>query len=103
MDIEARIREFAVKLEDYYNADQPDYLQQKVTIITGKKFTKIAIGYVKSEGRSVYCFIDQSNGDIYKAASWKAPAKGVRGSIFNDNCDVGDDKPCNRFGSGLYR
>lgn len=103
MDVEARIREFAVKLEDYLNADQPEYLLQKVTIITGRKYAKIATGYAKSEGRGVYCFIDTSNGDIYKAASWKAPAKGVRGSIFNDNCDVGDDKPCSRFGSGLYR
>ena len=103
MNVEARILEFAEKLEAYYNAGEPEYLQQKVTIINGSKYAKIAIGYVKSEGRSVYCFIDKSNGDIYKAASWKAPAKGVRGSIMNDNCDIGDDKPCNRFGSGLYR
>jgi hypothetical protein len=27
--------------------------------------------------RSVHCFIDKQTGQIYKSASWKAPAKGV--------------------------
>lgn len=34
--------------------------------------------------KCVFCFIDPSNGDIYKAAGWAAPAKGIRGNIFND-------------------
>lgn len=29
-------------------------------------------------GRSIYCFIRLADGAILKAASWKAPAKGVR-------------------------
>jgi hypothetical protein len=32
--------------------------------------------------RSAYCFIDKSNGDVLKAAGWKAPAKGARSNIF---------------------
>lgn len=32
----------------------------------------------------VFCFVDPSNGDIYKPASWNAPAKGVRGNLFNE-------------------
>ena len=28
--------------------------------------------------RSVHCFIDKKTGEVYKSASWKAPAKGVR-------------------------
>jgi hypothetical protein len=28
--------------------------------------------------RSVHCFIDKKTGEVYKAASIKAPAKGVR-------------------------
>ena len=35
--------------------------------------------------RSVHCFIDRSNGDILKAAGWKAPAKHARGNIFADD------------------
>lgn len=33
--------------------------------------------------RSAWGFIDMTNGDILKAASWKAPAKHARGNIFN--------------------
>lgn len=33
--------------------------------------------------RSVAAFID-NDGNILKPASWKAPAKGIRGNIFND-------------------
>ena len=35
--------------------------------------------------RSVYCFLDTRNGDILKAAGWKAPAKHPRGNIFDKN------------------
>jgi len=31
--------------------------------------------------RSAFCFIDLTNGDILKAASWSAPAKHARGNI----------------------
>ena len=30
-------------------------------------------------------FVNLENGDILKAASWKAPAKGVRGNVFDEN------------------
>jgi hypothetical protein len=28
--------------------------------------------------RSVHAFVDKQTGEVYKSASWKAPAKGVR-------------------------
>jgi hypothetical protein len=28
--------------------------------------------------RSVHCFVDKKTGEVYKSASWKSPAKGVR-------------------------
>jgi len=31
---------------------------------------------------SVYCFVDVASGDILKAASYKAPAKHSRGSVY---------------------
>lgn len=33
---------------------------------------------------SVFCFIDPNTGDIYKPASFKVPAKGIRGNIYNE-------------------
>lgn len=61
---------------------------------SGKKFWRVR------DNRSVYCFIDASNGDLLKAEGWKKPAKGKRGSIFNPNYDVGT--VANLYGSGFY-
>jgi hypothetical protein len=43
---------------------------------TGKKYHKIVMD--ANGSRSVHCFIDKKTGDVYKSASWKAPAKGIR-------------------------
>ena len=43
---------------------------------TGKKYHKIVMN--ANGSRSVHCFIDKQTGEVYKSASWKAPAKGVR-------------------------
>ena len=44
---------------------------------TGKKYHKVI--FIDSSGsRSVHAFIDKKTGEVYKSASWKAPAKGVR-------------------------
>jgi hypothetical protein len=43
---------------------------------TGRKYHKIIMS--ANGSRSVHCFIDKKTGEIYKSASWKSPAKGVR-------------------------
>ena len=61
------------KIDELKNGDCPiDYV-----IETGKKYHKVI--FVDGGGsRSVHCFIDKQTGQMYKSASWKAPAKGVR-------------------------
>ena len=55
----------------------------------GKKYTKIICknsvwGFIaKSDG--VHKGIPYRRGDVFKAAGWRAPAKHVRGSIFDDS------------------
>lgn len=102
----ARIDEFLDRLHDMYSAHYKTmgYTHSpppSFSLDYGNKYIRV----VTNDGsqRSVYCFIDAKSGDILKAAGWKAPAKGARGSIWNDDCDVGDDKPCNVHGSNLYR
>jgi hypothetical protein len=47
------------------------------TIETGKKYHKVI--FVDGGGsRSVHCFVDKNTGEVYKSATWKSPAKGVR-------------------------
>jgi hypothetical protein len=60
-------------IDELKNGDCPiDYV-----IETGKKYHKVI--FVDGGGsRSVHCFIDKQTGEMYKSASWKAPAKGVR-------------------------
>jgi CRISPR/Cas system-associated protein endoribonuclease Cas2 len=71
------------------DADTQEYHQRKIdelksgkcdidyVIETGKKYHKVI--FVDGGGqRSVHCFIDKQTGEMYKSASWKSPAKGVR-------------------------
>lgn len=44
----------------------------------GRKYAKLV------QNRSVVAFIDMNNGNIFKPAGWKAPAKHVRGNLFNE-------------------
>jgi hypothetical protein len=43
---------------------------------TGRKYHKIIMD--ANGSRSVHCFVDKKTGQVYKSASWKSPAKGVR-------------------------
>jgi hypothetical protein len=60
----------------------------------GIKYTRIVRG--GKAQRSVYCFVD-GDGNILKAAGWKAPAKGVRGTLATVNIAKVDP-----YGSWLY-
>ena len=63
---------------------------------TGKRYWKICYGmgdsYIeRTTQQSVYGFVDKTTGDLYKAASWRQPAKHIRGNINDpsglDACD----------------
>jgi len=48
----------------------------------GRKYLKVVMD---SHGnRSVHCFVDKNTGEVYKSASWKSPAKGVRYNLLNE-------------------
>lgn len=51
-----------------------------LTMMRGKKYIRLVVSNLKNEHRSAYAFLD-TEGNIYKAAGWKAPAKGIRGTI----------------------
>lgn len=75
------------KKMDYNYADPP-----KFEVEPGARYVKIVrveqpnkSCTVKSSSRGVHSFIDRRNGDILKAASWKAPAKHPRGNIYEED------------------
>ena len=53
----------------------------------------------RRDGRSCYMFVDKNTGEVYKPASYKAPAKGVRYhiTVLADNPQV-----CDPYGTFLY-
>ena len=64
---------WADRIEDY-KAGKDVY---KFSIVTGRKYHKI-VQTCSDGSQSVHAFVDKNTGELYKAASWKAPAKDVR-------------------------
>ena len=64
---------WADRIEDY-KAGKDVY---KFSIVTGRKYHKI-VQTCCDGSQSVHAFVDKNTGELYKAASWKAPAKDVR-------------------------
>lgn len=48
------------------------------SVDAGLKYNRVVV--TNMSNRSCYCFVD-NKGNVYKAASWKAPAKGVRATL----------------------
>jgi hypothetical protein len=59
-------------------------LNPRLSISMGRRYARI-VRTEEGHNRSVYCFVDTKTGAILKAASWKAPAKGARGSIYAED------------------
>jgi hypothetical protein len=88
------------------DVDTQEYHQRKIdelkngecaysyVIESGRKYHKVIMvidnGPGRNVSRSVHCFIDKKTGEVYKSASWKSPAKGVRYNLLNgasrDHC-----------------
>ncbi len=63
--------------------DAPVY---KFVIESGRKYHKIVMvvpNHNRPPSESVHAFVDKKTGDVYKAASFKAPAKIVRYNLLN--------------------
>lgn len=56
---------------------------RKYVVETGRKYLKVIMVEDSTGSRSVHAFVDKSNGLLFKAASWNAPAKGARFDLKN--------------------
>ena len=67
----------------------------KFKVYSGKRYYKIVQQefetwekskyYGQYRDGSVHCFVDKETGDVYKAASWRSPAKHIRFSFQNES------------------
>ena len=79
------------KLRDEYNAKTfPNNPRETLVAAVGSRYIRIeqvSVNLNPATGKpnscSAWAFIDRTNGDVLKAASFKTPAKGSRGNIFN--------------------
>ena len=65
-------KELVTRLQEDYDSKYTSD-RYKFEIQTGRKYHKIV-----SEGSGVHAFVDKNTGEVYKPASWKAPARHVR-------------------------
>ena len=54
-------------------------------IESGRKYYKLIHRTTDNGSQSVHAFVDKKTGDVYKSASWKAPAKGVRYNLLDES------------------
>ncbi len=75
------------------NADYHDKCLQEIAAGTydfgyqflieeGRKYLKVVM--VANGQHSVHCFVDKNTGEVYKSATWKSPAKGIRFNLLDD-------------------
>ena len=100
--IQLNVRKYALMLCDALELDfkthHPNSDPYKFYIESGRKYHKL-IMETNSQSASVHAFVDKKTGEVYKPASYKAPAKGVRYQIEQlvDNPNI-----CDPYGSFLY-
>ena len=79
--IQLNIRKYTLMLCDALELDftrsHPNSDPYKFYIESGRKYHKIVME-TESQSRSVHAFVDKKTGEVYKPASFKAPAKIVR-------------------------
>ena len=96
------------------NPDNKEFYENKIadlkrnigtyqfTVDTGRKYHKVMMT-TDGGSRSVHAFINKTTGEVYKAASHKAPAKGVRFNLLIIKEREFVLENCDWAGSYLYR
>ena len=79
--IQLNVRKYTLMLcdalVDNFKQQHPNSEPYKFYIESGRKYHKIVME-TESQSRSVHAFVDKKTGEVYKPASFKAPAKIVR-------------------------
>ena len=63
-------------MDNFKSRNNGSSSEYKFYIEEGRKYHKLIMD--ANGSRSVHAFVDRKTGELYKSASWKSPAKGVR-------------------------
>jgi hypothetical protein len=88
-------------LTQQFKSSHPNSDPYKFYIESGRKYHKI-IMETNGNSRSVHAFVEKKFGNVYKAASWKAPAKHIRFNLLDDNSREECLARCDWSGGYLY-
>lgn len=88
-------------LTQQFQSSHPNSEPYKFYIESGRKYHKL-IMETNGNSRSVHAFVDKNSGAVYKAASFKAPAKGIRYYLLDDNSREECFARCDWSGGYLY-
>ena len=88
-------------LQDFKGRNNGGSSDYKFYIESGRKYHKV-IMETGAGSRSVHAFIEKKFGNVYKAASWKAPAKHIRFNLLDDNSREECLARCDWAGGYLY-
>lgn len=89
-----------------YHQQQIDQLCEGVGLYRyyfekGRKYARIIMQTPNGQ-RSAHAFVDMNTADVYKAASWKGPAKGIRYNLLDDKSKEEMYKRADWAGAHLY-
>jgi hypothetical protein len=81
---------FVLKCQEMINAHYaqnfPILTPSKLTVNEGRKYWKVVSTSDGGSGQTVvYAFVDKNNGEVYKPATWRAPAKHSRGNVSDED------------------
>ena len=91
MNVNTELATALIGLKDVIVADYARFLKEidgskdkfGIEFEAGSKYVKI-VSISGGGSRSVHCFVEKANGNILRAASWKAPARNfVRGNVYD--------------------
>lgn len=68
-------------------AHYPNIPGTTLSLEWGRRYVKVVAAY--GVQRSVWAFLDQTNGDVLKPSGWNAPAKHARGNLFDETGGLG--------------
>ena len=82
-------------INDHFAKAYSSLIPNELRTSNGRRYVKIiSVRKITTDGsdgqRSVWAFIDKTNGDVLKPASWAAPAKHARGNIYNSDNGLGN-------------
>ena len=79
-------------VDEYMKKNYPNLSTFVLVAETGRRYIRV----MRTKGdtnESCWAFVDQTNGNVLKPATYKAPAKHARGNIFDDKNGLGSIGP----------